>query len=329
MEPGADVDILVVSAFHDDYVPTDSSLIGALHNKGISVEKLAENKAADLRSWCCCWMSRDIEGPLPPGLSFRRILCFEPDKRGEPPTLVEDLFRGLAPFLNDSQPSYTVTMPLVTTGNQMVPIPAMLAALVRNAYRWIKFGLPIRRLQIVERSMTKVRWLADEFSLVKKAIAQDAEGATAPVKKELRTIHHMISYAPQDAELRDELVRSLQSLRRQRIIDIWHEGLLLPNADIESEVARHLNEDDVVLLLVTPHFLESDRCMNQADLALERHRRHELRLIPILARPSMVSVTPFGSLAPLPTDGRPATEWPLQDQAWASIAGGIRLLVAA
>lgn len=291
MEPGADVDILVVSAFHDDYVPTDSSLIGALHNKGISVEKLAENKAADLRSWCCCWMSRDIEGPLPPGLSFRRILCFEPDKRGEPPTLVE--------------------------------------ALVRNAYRWIKFGLPIRRLQIVERSMTKVRWLADEFSLVKKAIAQDAEGATAPVKKELRTIHHMISYAPQDAELRDELVRSLQSLRRQRIIDIWHEGLLLPNADIESEVARHLNEDDVVLLLVTPHFLESDRCMNQADLALERHRRHELRLIPILARPSMVSVTPFGSLAPLPTDGRPATEWPLQDQAWASIAGGIRLLVAA
>lgn len=138
----------------------------------------------------------------------------------------------------------------------------------------------------------------------------------------------MVSYASEDVQFRDELIKSLQTLRRQGTIDIWHEGLLLPGIDFETEVVRHINEDPVILLLMSPDFLASDRCMKQAEHALARHKRHEVRLIPVLARPCAVNATPFGSIAPLPTDGRPAMEWAIRDQAWANVAGGIRLLVA-
>jgi len=43
-------DLLLVSAFPDDYEPTPGSLIGALHGKGLSVKKLARHKDIDLRT---------------------------------------------------------------------------------------------------------------------------------------------------------------------------------------------------------------------------------------------------------------------------------------
>lgn len=73
LTPDEAVDILVVSAFPNDYTPTPDSLIGALFEKGISVEQLANNKAQDLRETSSCWISQEIINP-PPGIEFKRIL---------------------------------------------------------------------------------------------------------------------------------------------------------------------------------------------------------------------------------------------------------------
>src|SRR5262249_14831551 len=95
------VDLLVVSAFPDNYVPTRTSLIGALARAGVSVFDLALDKEVDLRSFSSCWLSRAIERS---GIHFRRVLCFEPGYRGRAPEVVGDIFRSVVPFTTGKPP---------------------------------------------------------------------------------------------------------------------------------------------------------------------------------------------------------------------------------
>jgi hypothetical protein len=45
LRPNEGFDLLVISAFPNDYAPTVTSVIGALHAKGLSVASLAGSKA--------------------------------------------------------------------------------------------------------------------------------------------------------------------------------------------------------------------------------------------------------------------------------------------
>jgi len=60
MPPEEAVDVLVVSAFPDDYTSTPGSLIGSLAEKGVYLAELAEKKAVDLRENYACWLSEEI-----------------------------------------------------------------------------------------------------------------------------------------------------------------------------------------------------------------------------------------------------------------------------
>lgn len=113
-------------------------------------------------------------------------------------------------------------------------------------------------------------------------------------------------YAHEDEELRKELEKHLRPLQRQGLIDLWYDRDISAGTNWQDEINRHLNEAQIILLLVSPDFMNSDYCYSiEMKRALERHQRNEAHVIPVILRPAFWQETPIGKLQVLPKNGRP------------------------
>ncbi len=133
------------------------------------------------------------------------------------------------------------------------------------------------------------------------------------------------SYAHHDEALRDELEKHLAMLKRQGVIDTWHDRQIDAGQDVHAEISEYLEKADIILLLVSADFLASDYCCDiEMRRALERHQRGEARVIPVILRPCEWQIAPFGRLVATPTDGKPITKFSDRDDAFLQITQAIR-----
>lgn len=140
------------------------------------------------------------------------------------------------------------------------------------------------------------------------------------------------SYAHEDRELRGRLSSHLATLRRSGVIDDWYDGEILPGGEFGPEILEHLNEANVILLLVSSDFLNSDFCWTlEMRRAMERQSAGAATVVPIILRPVDWTDTPFRHLKALPEDGKPVTDrsyWISEDKALADVATGIRKVIS-
>jgi hypothetical protein len=136
------------------------------------------------------------------------------------------------------------------------------------------------------------------------------------------------SYSQRDERLRDELETHLSLLRREGLVSSWHNRRITAAKEWEGEIDSHLNEAQVIMLLVSAHFLASDY-INDVEVkrAMERHERGEARVIPVILRPCDWETSPFAKLRALPRDDKPVTKWASRDEAFTDIARGVRAVV--
>jgi hypothetical protein len=137
------------------------------------------------------------------------------------------------------------------------------------------------------------------------------------------------SYSHADEGLRDELEKQLAMLKRQGVIETWHDRRIGAGSDFGREIDDHVNSDDIILLLVSADFLASDYCYDREMLrAMERHEAGEAVVIPVILRACDWHHAPFGKLNAVPRDGRPVTLWPDRDQAFLEVAKAVRSAAA-
>lgn len=277
--PTEAVDILVVSAFPDDYIPNPGTLIGALAEKGVSVAELAKAKAVDLRQFCSCWLSQEVRQA---GVQFRRILCFEPTIYGRAPEVAGDIFRCLAPLAGGQPPFRQIAMPVVASGDMREDPAVMLEALVDAAAHWLALGLPIERIKIVEYLAHKAERLQATFALLKK---QYSRTAPRPEPRKQPKYDFFISYAQRDAkEEADELAAELSRLRPGVRVFLDRLNLNLGRA-WQQELDEALADCRKVVALYTPGYLASKVCQEEFNMARLRYwNSGEEILLPLYVR---------------------------------------------
>jgi hypothetical protein len=106
---------------------------------------------------------------------------------------------------------------------------------------------------------------------------------------------------------------------------VWHDRRIPPGGDIGSEVSEHLEEADVILLLVSPYFLASDYCYDvEMKRALERHESGDAIVIPVILEPSDWQNSPFGRLRATPMDGKPVSKFANIHEAFLQVTQDVR-----
>jgi GTPase SAR1 family protein len=165
------------------------------------------------------------------------------------------------------------------------------------------------------------------------------------------------SYAREDEHLQAQLEQHLAGLRRQGFIREWHRRKVLPGMKTDEFIMAYLSEAEIVLVLVSPAFLDSDyfdtQEFNWAMLEYDLVREEELTsakseeerrsieskkqlgwspsiipiVIPIILRPCDWKPTPLGKLQCLPRNEQPVTTWRNRDEAFTEIAKEIRQII--
>lgn len=131
-------------------------------------------------------------------------------------------------------------------------------------------------------------------------------------------------YARKDQEFLQNLKAHLMPLQREGLITIWSDTDINAGRAWEEEIQKHLNSAQIILLLVSPDFIASDYSYSQElKRAIERHKRGEATVIPIIIRWTLWQRTPIGVLQALPKDAQPIKSWPDEDKAFYDTVEGI------
>ena len=138
-------------------------------------------------------------------------------------------------------------------------------------------------------------------------------------------VNVFISYSPEDQDLQEELDLHLAHLKRQGKIQAWHRGKVEAGAEWDAAIKNQLETAQIILLLISSHFIASDYCYDQQlQRALQRHNEGTARVIPIILKPTDWQNSAFSHLSELSTDGRAITLWENRDEAFVNVVAGIR-----
>jgi len=275
--PDEAVDLLVVSAFPNDYLETDGSLIGSLAREtGVHLRELALDKEADLRSVFSSWLSKSLS-PSSPTVGFRQVLCFESVGQDSPAETVGLVFRAMMPFLFGEPPIRTVAMPMLAAGDQGYDAKMMLRAIFNAAVHWLERGLAVETIKLVIHRQADVERLSGLFAELSKSTAISSKQASA-VANGTYNYDFFVSYAHEDTSSVDALLSGVKEANST--VRVFQDKLELKAGESwQNEIDHAIESARRVIAVFSPEYLKSDVCIEEFNMARLRHRESKQKVL--------------------------------------------------
>ncbi len=141
----------------------------------------------------------------------------------------------------------------------------------------------------------------------------------------MEKVNIFISYSHEDEIYKNKLEKHLSILKRNNIIETWHDRKIIPGEEWDKKIKDELENAQIILLLVSVDFLSSNYCYDiEINRAVERHDKGEAILIPIMLRKCDWNDTSFSRIQALPKNAKPVKNFEDEDEAFYSIVEGIK-----
>jgi hypothetical protein len=143
-----------------------------------------------------------------------------------------------------------------------------------------------------------------------------------------KKLNIFLSYAHEDEAMKVQLDKNLIMLKKGDKVNIWQDRQILAGAEWDESIAKELAAADIILLLISVDFNNSQYIWDkELKTAMDRHKKGEARVIPIILRTCEWAEMPYAKLQALPTDAKPISSFTDADAAYTDVAKGIRMVV--
>jgi hypothetical protein len=146
--------------------------------------------------------------------------------------------------------------------------------------------------------------------------------AEAPLSKALSMF---IAYSHVDEELKNELLKHLEPLKRLGLINAWHDQRIKAGDEWDKSISKNLESANIVLLLVSIDFINSKYCSDvELVQALALHEAGQAVVVPVILRACLWQHSEFAKLQAVPKNAKPVCSWPNRDEALMNVADEIK-----
>ena len=258
------VDLMIVSAFPDDYLATSTSLIGALQRAGLSVAGLAQDKLSDWRSEFPAGCRSQC-----PNAFISGPFCVSSQAGAGPRRRSPMISFALSRHVSSADPGSfrwpCQSLGLATKVTRRTPCSILF---LKAAVSWIGRGLPLRCLKIVVRS-SAVAELAREVFLDQRRQQSVKAGLKREVSPSSRQCDVFLSYCHLDHGPANVFYRSLKA--QMPLVNIFFDQVSIKNgASWLMQVAEFLDAARRVVAFYTPAYWSSPNCKDEFAAALAR-----------------------------------------------------------
>lgn len=276
------IDVMTVSAFYRDYIPFRSTIIGAIHTKGISVKDLSNSPEIDLREQCNIWLSRSVENSE---LPIKRIGCIESPRshRRESGADFE------AKLINSIQAYFhmlhiaslsginvdTVALPILGGGNQRIDSNMVIIPMLNECFRFLKSNEQIKKIYIISKNPEQ----AFQFGLALEksySAIQESKAKNEISSNINKGAGIFISYSSSDKDIADSLCAKLE----RRGFKVWYAPRDIYYQDYASAIVEAISQCTTFIVILSKNSQKSQHVLNEIDLAFKQLNRH-IKIVPL------------------------------------------------